>query len=653
MMQSSMQPRPRVLDGEAVGTGCGATIAVAPSAGMADLTPQEAPTDLDCLTVHGLGLTVAPHRALLTDVTFRARRGSLTAIIGPSGAGKSTLAKLIGGTLTPTSGTVTFEGHHVHAEYASLRCRIGLVPQDDIVHRQLTVEQALDYAAELRLSHADKQERRRGVQRVLAELELTEHAHQRVDTLSGGQRKRVSAALELLISPSLLILDEPTSGLDPALDRQLMTGLRQLADTGLVVLVVTHSLTYLHVCDQVLLLAPGGKTAYCGPPDEIGSAMGASNWADIFAKIGADPDAAHREHLERAPRPAAAPLPARHGTLKPPRVNGRRQISMVARRQLRLLTADRGYFAFLAMLPFVLGALSLMVPGNAGLSTPDSRTPNEPAQILMLLNISAVFMGTALTIRDLVGERAIFRREQAVGLSASAYLLAKVVVYSIAVSVQSAVLVAIVVIGKGGPTRGAVVAGNPVVEMYLTIAATATIATLAGLAMSAAARSSEQILPMLVLSVMVSIVFSGGLIPVTGRMVLDQFSRLLPARWGFAATASTADLPSIAPLLPPNESLWTHSLSWWALDMAALTVIGIAFSAFARWQIRLKRCSPIRRVPAHRRPIDHRTPAGSRHPRTYTYRTVPGCVAAVASRHQLTPTRPLRHARSVQQPAAW
>ena len=118
---------------------------------------------------------------------------------------------------------------------------------------------------------------------------MTQHADTRVDKLSGGQRKRASVALELLTGPSLLILDEPTSGLDPALDRQVMTMLRQLADAGRVVLVVTHSLTYLDVCDQVLLLAPGGKTAFCGPPSQIGAAMGTTNWADIFSAVARRP----------------------------------------------------------------------------------------------------------------------------------------------------------------------------------------------------------------------------------------------------------------------------------------------------------------------------------------------------------------------------
>ena len=146
------------------------------------------------------------------------------------------------------------------------------------------------YAAELRLPpDTTKDDRAQVVARVLEELEMSQHLETRVDKLSGGQRKRASVALELLTGPSLLILDEPTSGLDPALDRQVMTMLRQLADAGRVVLVVTHSLTYLDVCDQVLLLAPGGKTAFCGPPSQIGPAMGTTNWADIFSTVAGRP----------------------------------------------------------------------------------------------------------------------------------------------------------------------------------------------------------------------------------------------------------------------------------------------------------------------------------------------------------------------------
>ena len=265
-------------------------------------TETEAATRTGGLDVHGVTWTIENNKTLLDNISLTARPGTLTAVIGPSGAGKSTFARLVAGYTHPTSGTVTFEGHNIHAEYASLRSRIGMVPQDDVVHGQLTVNQALMYAAELRLPpDTTKEDRRQVVAQVLEELEMTRHADTRVDKLSGGQRKRASVALELLTGPSLLILDEPTSGLDPALDRQVMTMLRQLADAGRVVLVVTHSLTYLDVCDQVLLLAPGGKTAFCGPPSQIGPSMGTTNWADIFSS---------RRRRSRC-GPPAIPRPAR------------------------------------------------------------------------------------------------------------------------------------------------------------------------------------------------------------------------------------------------------------------------------------------------------------------------------------------------------
>jgi len=462
------------------------------------------------------------------------------------------------------------------------------------VHGQLTVRQALMYAAELRLPpDTTREDRERVVMQVLEELEMTKHLDTRVDKLSGGQRKRASVALELLTGPSLLILDEPTSGLDPALDRQVMTMLRQLADAGRVVLVVTHSLTYLDVCDQVLLLAPGGKTAFYGPPSQIGPELGTTNWADIFSTVAGDPDEAGRRYVERSgPAPqaeASTDEPADLG--KPSKTSVRRQFSTIARRQMRLIISDRGYFIFLALLPFIMGVLSLSVPGTMGFGVPDpmGNAPNEPGQILVLLNVGAIFMGTALTVRDLIGERAIFRREQAVGLSTSAYLLAKVCIYAVFAIVQSSIVTAITVLGKGGPTQGSLSFLPPTAELFLVMAATTVTAAMVGLALSAMAKSSEQIMPLLVVAVMSQLVFSGGMIPVTDRLVLDQLSWITPARWGFAASASTVDLIHLVPgPLTPKDSHWEHTASAWWFDMGMLAALCIGYLGFVRWKIRLK-----------------------------------------------------------------
>ncbi|MGV0635792.1 ATP-binding cassette domain-containing protein [Mycolicibacillus trivialis] len=587
---------------------------------------SEAATKTGGLEVNSVNFTVEGGKQLISNVSMTCRPGTLTAIIGGSGAGKTTLSRLIAGYTTPSSGSVTFEGHNIHTDYAVLRSRIGMVPQDDVVHRQLTVNQALGYAAELRLPpDSTKADRDQAVAQVLEELELTKHADTRVDKLSGGQRKRASVALELLTGPSLLILDEPTSGLDPALDRQVMLMLRQLADAGRVVLVVTHSVSFLDVCDQIMLLAPGGKTAYCGPPSQIGAAMGSTNYADIFAKVGADPDAANQRFMESSHRPNPTPdaqSPADLGD--PPRTDVLRQLSTIARRQIRLVISDRGYTVFLALLPFLIGALSLTVKGKGGLGMPGMDAPTEPQYVMVLLNIGAVFMGTALTIRDLIGERPIFKREQAVGLSTTAYLMAKVAVFCVFATVQAAIATTIVILGKGGPTQGALLFGHSNaaanVELFLAVAGTCVASAILGLALSSFAQSSEQIMPMLVVAIMGQLVLSGGMIPVTGRLGLDQVSWLTPARWGYAASASTIDFnhllhhdaspPNCMPLptaevpepaVPegctpaldvkqiPQDSLWKHSTGTWLFDMAMLVALSVLYSGVVRWKIRLHR----------------------------------------------------------------
>jgi ABC transport system ATP-binding/permease protein len=566
---------------------------------LARRNETEAATRTGGLDVHGVTWIIEGNKTLLDNISVSARPGTLTAIIGPSGAGKSTLARLVAGYTHPTTGTVTFEGHNIHSEYASLRSRIGMVPQDDVVHGQLTVQQALMYAAELRLPpDTTKADREQVVAQVLEELEMTNHIDTRVDRLSGGQRKRASVALELLTGPSLLILDEPTSGLDPALDRQVMTMLRQLADAGRVVLVVTHSLTYLDVCDEVLLLAPGGKTAFYGPPSQIGPSMGTTNWADIFSSVAGDPDAAAERFLaQHGPPPPQPPAEKPTDLGKPTRTSVRKQFSTIARRQMRLIVSDRGYFIFLAVLPFIMGVLSLSVPGNVGFGVPvpaihGGEAPNEPGQILVLLNVGAIFMGTALTIRALIGERAIFQREQAVGLSTTAYILAKVFVFAGFALLQSAIVVAINILGKkwgpGAVTSGAVI-GNRTLELYVDVAACCVAAAMVGLALSALAKSNEQIMPLLVIAIMSQLVFQGGMIPVTGRAVLDQLSWFTPARWGFASTASTIDLIRLVPgPLTPQDSHWKHTAGAWLFNMGMLGAICIGYLSFVRWKIRLK-----------------------------------------------------------------
>jgi ABC-type multidrug transport system ATPase subunit len=228
---------------------------------------------------------------LLDDVSFALRHGTLLGIVGPSGCGKSTLLKAMTGFRPATRGRLLYDGKDLYEHYSELRYRIGMVPQDDVLHRQLKVRKALRFAASLRF--ADDVPRKQRVERVSEVLELlglTGRAKQRIDTLSGGQRKRTSVALELLTEPSLLALDEPTSGLDPALDKEVMRELRLLADRGRTVVVVTHSVLHLELCDHVLVMCLGGRMGYFGPPDLLLEFFEAEDYADVFDKVTNDAD---------------------------------------------------------------------------------------------------------------------------------------------------------------------------------------------------------------------------------------------------------------------------------------------------------------------------------------------------------------------------
>jgi ABC transport system ATP-binding/permease protein len=533
------------------------------------------------LLVDNVDYTAPSGDRLLAGVQLTLGAGELLAVVGPSGAGKSTLLKVLTGELRPGNGSVTYDGYDVHDQYPAVRARIGVVPQDDVVHTKLTVRAALTYAARLRLpADTTSAERTARVTDTLAELAMAERAGLRIDRLSGGQRKRVSIALELLTSPSLLMLDEPTSGLDPGLDRQVMNSLRAIADTGRTVVLVTHNLAGLAQCDKVLLLAPGGVPVFVGPPSELHGMFGTSDWAEIYARVATGPVL-----------PAAAPTitarPRRAPDRTPPPVTAAAQARTLAGRHLRLVVADRGYAAFLVLLPVVLAVLALIVPGHGGLRRSAAENPTEANQLLVLLFVGAAFMGAAAAAREVIAERPIFLRERAAGLSPIAYAVAKFGVFATICAAQAAVMVGTVSFVKPGPQQP-VLLGNATVELAVAVWCTALSSCLFSLLASAVVRSGEQVMPVLVIGVMAQLVLCGGMVPVTGRPGLSQVSWLVPARWGYAAGASTVDLKAAGHGISPDV-LWTHSWPWWLLSVAVLVSGGTVCSVLLTWRLRRMR----------------------------------------------------------------
>ncbi|OIJ66585.1 FHA domain-containing protein [Streptomyces mangrovisoli] len=531
-------------------------------------------------------LTVAVDRGrktLLDHVSFPVGEKCLLAVVGPSGAGKSTLLGALTGQRPADHGTVLYDGRDLYRDYAELRQRVGLVPQDDILHAQLTVRAALGYAAELRFPQdTAKAERRARVDEVIRELGLEQRARQPVHSLSGGQRKRVSVALELLTKPSLLFLDEPTSGLDPGMDRSVMHMLRGLADDGRTVIVVTHSVLSLDVCDRLLVLAPGGRVAYYGPPGDALAFFGFAEWPEAFEAFERDQDRDwageyrsspfHRRYLADASDQPRRPRQGPVIITPPPRARSRvAQLGTLVRRYTAALAADRTFLVIMIALPFVMGAMARALAGGA-------LTRETAMNTLLILCVGGVLTGAANAVRELVKERGIYRRERSVGLSRSAYLMSKVVVLGTVTVVQAVVLTLVALLGVDlGAPGGTGVLMPPLIELCLAVALLAFTAMTLGLLISALVRKEEVTMPLLVLLAIVQVVFCGALLPLHGVPGLEQLSWLVPSRWALGAMAGTVGLSRIVPGDLTTDPLLRHSPGIWLLDLAMLVVLSALF----------------------------------------------------------------------------
>ncbi len=546
------------------------------------LKPREQPAARTAgVTSHWLGLT-AGEQQLLSSVSFAARPGTLTAVVGPSAPANSALLDLLAGTRAPSFGTVTVDEHDVHAEPALMRSRIGIVSADDRAHPSLTVEQAVGYAARLRLPpDAPPEHRDRVVDQVLDELGLTPLRRTRIRKLAPEMRRLASMAIELITRPTLLVVQDLSAGLDAAQEQHVLRMLRRQAELGCVVVVALTSqtsLTQLPLCDQVLLLSPAGKLAFAGPPAQIQSAVGTADWSQVLARVGAGPP-----QTLSAPPPVAEPAPP------PIALTLGQQFRVVAQRQVRLLSANWLFLLLLVLLPFAFAGLTVLIPGHSGLDRagPKSAHPHEAIEILAALNIAAVILGTALTIDDVVGQRRVFLREQSVGLATWAYVSAKLIVFGVIAAIQAAILTAVVIAAKGGPAHGAVMLGNADVELYVAVAGTAIVSAVVGLALSSLGKSLREVLPLVVPVILASLLFSGGLVPLVGTWGFDQISWLVPAQWGFAATGSTVDLHRVDPLAA-NALVWTHYSGWWVFDMIVLSAFGAIAAGFVLFRLRHK-----------------------------------------------------------------
>jgi ABC-type multidrug transport system ATPase subunit len=473
---------------------------------------------------------------LLDDISFSAFTGEVVALVGPSGCGKTTLLTALAGIAPATSGTALLDGQDLAALLESDRSVAGLVPQDDIVHPELTVQESLAFSARLRLGPDIPEERlTERVSRVLNELSIHRIRESPIGDalkrgISGGQRKRVNFGQELITENTrLLFLDEPTSGLDPIASQSIMRLARYLADHGRVVFVVTHDLSpqIMALIDRIVLLRPGGKVAFYGTAQEACAQYEAPTVDAVFAKMNAagtaDPTQWHAPSRVRdalLARSDAASPDAGHAR---PRTSGLStqwsQFTTLVRRYTRVKARDKTGLVVLAAQPPFLAAVMVLV------------FPAPTMQMLFMLSLSCAWFGMSGSVRELIADRVIWRRERRVGVGVGPYVTSKLAVLATIVTLQCSFLAVTTWFTHGLAEHG---------FGALPLAGVATLTGLTGMTLglliSAIFSSSEAAVGTLPLILIPQITFSSLLV---GLRDMTAFARhmswLDPQRYAFDA----------------------------------------------------------------------------------------------------------------------
>ncbi len=453
---------------------------------------------------------------ILDDVSLRVERGQFVAILGPSGSGKSSLLGTLTGLYPADKGTIHYDGVNFYREYDRLRPLLGYVPQDDIVHRELTATQALFFSAKLRLPvGTPDDEIRKLVAQTILRLGLEDRAAVPLHQLSGGQRKRVSVGVELLGRPAVLFLDEPTSGLDPASEFKLMELLRHLADGGCTVVCATHVMENVYLADRLFVI-DGGRLAFRGTAQEARDYFGVQKLALLYDKLAERTAAEWHEDFQRARPEADAPAAgsghaARSGVVarlpKPAPEQPAAALAVLLARQWAILCADWKNFLLLFGQPLLIAALVGWVSDNTSLA-------------LFFAYLSTLWFGCSNAAQGIVRELPIYRRERMVGLGRHAYLLNKFLLLGGLTAGQGIFLYGCLWLARwylypeALPQRGL---DGAALWQVGSVVCTAFASVGIGFAISALARSTMQAVMIVPLILIPQILFS-GLVVNTGEM---------------------------------------------------------------------------------------------------------------------------------------
>lgn len=517
-------------------------------------------------------------KRILNDASVSVYPREFVGIVGTSGAGKSTLLMALNG-FERADGQVLVNGDDLYGHFDLYRTLVGYVPQDDIVHEELTVASALSYAARLRLpSDTSAEEIEQRIDHVLQQVEMVAQRDQLISSLSGGQRKRVSIAVELLAEPNLFFLDEPTSGLDPGLEKKMMHTLRRLADEGRTILLVTHATANIVQCDHVCFLAYG-RVVYFGPPGDALAffEVTSGSFADIYGELD-DPDpklaqekaATWAERFRRSPyyqRYVAGrqrALPALQETAvgaesrQRPRVSTLRQFFVLTRRYLDLVLRDKLLLMVLmAVMPMVGGLLLLISERNwlvgdplaeiqrrlgealaSGEASSTYSVVGNTQTLLFMMALASVLLGLFAAVYEIVKEWSVYQRERMVALRIGPYLASKVVVLGGFALVQCLLLIVVVRLRVQMPRQGVLLPA--LLEMYITLVLGTLAAILLGLFISAVVPHADAVIYILFLTLFFQIIFAGVLFDLPG--VSNHLSNFTLTRWTMEGLGTSSNM---------------------------------------------------------------------------------------------------------------
>lgn len=507
------------------------------------------------LDAYNLVLTTNGKRRL-DDLSFAIEPGQFVALVGGSGAGKSTLMRTLLGTEKPTQGMVYLNGENLRNNFNLYRTQIGYVPQDDIIHRELTVAEVLEYATKLRLP--PDIDVRMVVEKTLHDVEMTHRRHALVSQLSGGQRKRVSIGVELLADPKLFFLDEPTSGLDPGLDKKMMQLLRKLANQGRTVILVTHATSNIKLCDRVVFLGQGGRLCYFGPPNDCLQFFGLQeDFADIYNLLETPEtviDQAQRfyqssdyqHYVVNHLSPGNSGMQVNAGNNLQTKVSFFQQLGILTQRYFQIQRRDT-VSLILALLtaPVGISLITLALRNQQPLVAPDEASVNHASlalKVLFVFTCASLWVGLLSSLQEIVKEAAVYLRERLVNLGLFAYVGSKLIILGGLALLQTLLISLVILLFFKSPSADIIPwqIGLPITT-FLTLLTSMSL----GILISAIVKNGSQANSALPLLLIPQIIFSGVLFQMEG--ISSKISWLMLSRWSIGAYGALVNVNKMIP----------------------------------------------------------------------------------------------------------